>query len=366
MKLLLAFLRAAAVTTVLGLAVLALAGEAPETRVETPGEDPRAWTSGSGVVKAAGLAQALSGGGPYPKPRLTAALLSLDARAVDLDEIIGRRTLLFYFSATCHHCQAVAPELARLHARLGGDMDFIAIASGGNSTQEVEAFAESYGLAFPFYKDFARQFSAGIKATSTPTVLVVQPDESGGFESLVEFRPFDSGSGLLLEMQVRVQNKQSPWSAIEPGRYYGAKACGTCHEQEMASWLLTHHSVAYWTLYERKRAEDTACVGCHVTGLGLPTGFSLGDHESPLTDVTCEACHGPGGAHGGERRSPEQLRETCVGCHDAEHSLRFEVRRAIPHIDHYRAARLDPEAYRLARETLLACRAPRPLLAFPE
>ena len=46
-------------------------------------------------------------------------------------------------------------------------MDFIAIASGGNSTQEIAAFAKDYGLEFPFYKDFARQFARGIQASST-------------------------------------------------------------------------------------------------------------------------------------------------------------------------------------------------------
>lgn len=338
---------------------------------ESPPVDPRGWSTGPQVQKAAGLADALSGGGPFEDPDLRAPLIGTDSTAIDLDEAITRPTLLFYFSPTCPHCRAVGPELAELHRKFGEDLDFLAIASGGSMTAEIEEFMKTFGLDFPAYKDFARKLARGIKASSTPTLLIVEPKPDSGpgarsFTTTSEFRPFVAGAGLLLEIQLRTRAGGDPWAAFEPGRYYGAKACGACHLQEFASWGLTHHSVAYWTLYERERAEDPACVGCHVTGLGEPGGFPIGDHGSTLTDVTCEACHGPGGVHSGTRRTAEELQAGCVRCHDADHSIDFSPERGIPHIDHFRAAVLGPEDFRLAREALLDGSAPRPLLAFPE
>jgi hypothetical protein len=136
--------------------------------------------------------------------------------------------------------------------------------------------------------------------------------------------------------------------------------------QEYKSWGLTHHSIAYWTLYERTEAENPKCVGCHVTGMGAPGGFASGDHGSPLADVTCAACHGGGGPHAGQRVPASSAKDLCVSCHDAEHSVRFSVDRGLPHIDHFVAATMSAPEYREAREALVEGRAPCPLTAFPE
>lgn len=328
--------------------------------------DSRGWSQGPGVKKASGTAAVLTGGGPYATPDLRAPLLSTESTAVDLDEIITRPTLLFYFSPTCRHCRAVGPDLAELYAEQHDAMDFLAIASGGSNTTEIVAFMEEFSLPFPAYKDFARKLARGIKVSSTPTVLVVEPVPGGGFRTVSEFRPFVPGSGLVLRLQQATTRGQDPFSVFEPGRYYGARVCGSCHVQELASWTLTHHSAAYWTLYSRKRTDEVACVGCHVTGLGAPTGFELGAHDSALTDVSCESCHGPGGPHSGTRLTKDEQHSVCVTCHDAEHSIAFDVSRALPYIDHYRSANLSPEQFRHAREAILDGSAPRPLLAFPE
>ena len=347
-------------STLLGLLVLH-PPQAPASDLEQPGP-----SLGPAAQKAAGTAAVLTGGGPFATPDLRAPLLSTDSTAVDLDEIITRPTLLFYFSPSCPHCRAVGPDLAALYSEQREAMDFLAIASGGSNTAEIAAFMAEFSLPFPAYKDFARKLARGIKASSTPTVLVVEPAVGGGFRTVSEFRPFVSGAGLLLKLQQAALRGEDPFSVFEPERYYGTRVCGSCHVQEVASWTLTHHSVAYWTLYSRERTEDLACVGCHVTGLGKPTGFELGDHDSALTDVGCEACHGPGGPHSGTRQTKEEQRAICVTCHDSEHSIAFDVSRALPHIAHYRAADLSPEQFREAREAILDGSAPRPLLAFPE
>src|SRR5262249_17521895 len=48
-----------------------------------------------------------------------------------------------------------------------------------------------------------------------------------------------------------------------------------------------------------KASESETCIGCHVTGFQLPGGYPAADstRNANLMNVTCEACHGPGGKH---------------------------------------------------------------------
>jgi hypothetical protein len=350
----------AAVVVALGLLAVAATLSADE-----PKRDARGWVVVDDDAMARGHDIVLAGGGPYEVPALDVSLLSGDATAADLDDLVTGPTLIFYYSAGCPHCSEAAPDIARFAARMKGKVAVIAIASGNNSLSEVRGFGAEFGFDFPHYKDFTRKFASGNRVSSTPSVLLVRPAAAGGFESLGEFRPFFAGAGLISEIRMRELLGLDPWGAFEKGRYEGSQACGNCHLEEFGSWGLTHHSVAYWTLYEREKAEDETCVGCHVVGWGKPTGFVAGDHGSPLTDVGCEACHGPGGPHDGVDQKPGASREVCVGCHDADHSLRFDVEIALPYIDHWRSTALSQADFQTAREALLEGRAPQPLLAMP-
>ncbi len=313
---------------------------------------------------ARGTGQVLGGGG-LSAPQLGMTLVSGAGDVVQLDELIAAGpAVLFYFSAGCSHCEEVAPEIGRLGQRLNADAALIAIASGSNSLSAARDFVARHQLPGSVYKDFSRQFSSRNRLQSTPSVLLTAPSpEPGGFETLAEYRPFAPGMSLLVEMRLASHLGEDPWSRVEQGQYYGPKACGACHLDEYMSWGLSHHSIAYWTLHKGQRAEDPACVGCHVTGMGEPSGFVLGDHHSPLADVGCEACHGPGGAHGGSSRDPKL---SCETCHDKDHSVRFDLERALPHVDHFRPEILEPVAYRELRQALVDGRAERPLMAFPK
>ncbi len=329
-----------------------------------PAPPSTAWSRPEGAQVAAGTARVLEGEA-LPAPSLDMTVLDADMNAPEVKTLITGPTLLFYFSASCPHCQVVAPEVGELAKKLAGQVQVLGVASSRNGLSEIEAFKTDFGADFPMYKDFARRFASENQLTSTPSVLLVRPT-ADGFETLDAWRPFSPGTGLLVELRLRAAAGQAPWAAFEAGRYYGGGACGSCHVQENTSWGLSHHSIAYWTLYDREKAEDPACVRCHVTGLGEPTGFVLGDHGSAKTDVTCEACHGPGGPHAGSRTPVSEARNACVSCHDADHSIRFDVDRAVPHIDHWAAVGMAPATFRSAREDLLQGRAGRPLLAFPE
>jgi peroxiredoxin len=317
---------------------------------------------------AAGTAEAL-GGGEYRPPGLDVSLIRVSDNDIIKAANAGGEGLAayFYFSATCPHCLQVAQELSDLAKRLEGKVVFVGIATGSNSLADIREFRDKFGFNFEFYKDYSRSFGSANDASSTPQLYLTRPlpSPATGRETVGELRPYWPGASLTLEMRIRSLLGEDPWQAFESGTYYGPRACGSCHVQEYESWGLTHHSIAYWTLYDRKEAENPECVSCHVTGMGSG-GFVSGDHGSSLTDVGCEACHGAGGPHAGTRIPASAARDTCIGCHDADHSVRFSVERGLPHIDHFVSATLSPPEYRAAREAIVKGTAPRPLTAFPE
>ncbi len=121
--------------------------------------------------------------------------------------------------------------------------------------------------------------------------------------------------------------------AAAPGQpsYVGSATCGRCHAAAFAWWERHPHGRAYATLVDRHKEFHLDCVGCHVTGYDQPGGSNVTHHlDGALVNVGCESCHGPGSQHVADptatprtvvRATPES---TCVGCHNEEHSDRFE------------------------------------------
>ena len=285
--------------------------------------------------------------------------VALDLPALVTDRL-KRRTFVLYFSPTCGHCKNAAPEIALLSRDETLEMDFLGVASGNSNPGQIEQFAEEYGLDFPIIIDTERDFARAAGTRSTPAVLILEPSEGGGAIARDAYLPWFVGAGAILKMRRVVGD---PFSAFTPGAYQGGVVCASCHSEEAESWLLTHHSVAYRTLYTRDRAGDLACVGCHVTGLDEPTGFQMGDHRSALASVTCEACHSAGGPHDGEA---VEASSTCEGCHDADHSVAFSYEKGLPHIDHYLANAMSEAEQTQRWRDLASGELEKPLLAFPE
>ncbi len=280
------------------------------------------------------------------------------------------RTILFYYSPTCPHCQQVMPEINDLMERT--ELPLVGIASGSATPGQIDSFAQTYAAQFETIIDADRGFSLAVGARSTPNVYIVQPrvvDPDAPvdpltynmppkpFEILESYSPFSRGMGAVLLMR----QAEDPFEHFEG--YVGDIACSTCHEQEATSWAITHHAQAYYTLYVRERVEESECVRCHVTGMGERGGFKMGDHLSPMTAVTCESCHGPSGPHDGETTDASA---SCEGCHDADHSVAFTLEKGLPHIDHFAANALTTAELQEKVAAISRGEAPRPLLAFPE
>lgn len=309
------------------------------------GGDPRGWTSGGAI--AVNADRVLEGAGEavdIALPKEFAATLPDQA-------------LLLYYSPTCPHCQDVAPEIEALD-RATPDVPVIWIASGTQSALAVREFTEQYGVTGRVVHDVGSGIAAAMGARSTPSMLRVKRDKKS-IVATDAWYPYRPGIRTLVEMRLA----DDPWAVFTPGRFHGNNTCGACHVDEMASWKLTHHSVAWRTLERGNRQHDAECTSCHVTGAELPGGWTPDSKHSPMVDVGCESCHSAGGPHDGEAGDP---RATCAGCHDAKHSIGFTYDKALPLIDHYKAVGMEIESYNARRMALYDGDAPQEMIAFPE
>ena len=316
---------------------------------------PESWSEG---IPAEGMAQ---------------LLVDIDPISIKLPnnyaDHITENTAIFYYSPTCPHCQAVVPEINALAQK--HDLPWIGVAVGSSSPEMIEAFRRAYKVSFPMIWDEQGEFAMAMGARATPNVYIVSPLEENAAvsetETTVEFllkeiyAPYAIGYGPLLMLRYAKLTGQDLFAYFDG--YQGTRACGACHTQEGKSWAITHHAQAYYTLYKKERTDDPECVSCHVVGLGTETGFVLGEHNSPMTDVGCESCHTASGPHDGKY---EPASNSCIGCHNAEHSIHFSLEKGLPLIDHYAANKMSDSALEKRMQEIANGEASRPLLAFDQ
>jgi thiol-disulfide isomerase/thioredoxin len=313
----------------------------PEAVVQTEAAPPQV---------AAGMAELLA-------PSQPTAVLMPEWLAAQITE----QTALFYFSPSCSHCQDAMPAVRELVAQ--GERPWLGMAVNRVTPEEIAQFKTEYEAPFEILQDTPeRGVGEPLGVRGWPTVFILSPstDPAAPVGTVMLDRTISGFSKAKYQM---VMNPTDPFAHMDG--YVGPNTCGLCHTQETKSWALTEHSLAYYTLYSREKADQPKCVKCHVTGMDEPGGFEMGDHQSELRDVTCEACHGPSGPHG-KHSTPVDAKALCINCHDAEHSIAFTVDKGLPHIDHFSAASLSTIEWREKRLSMLEGESPKPLLAFPE
>ncbi len=293
----------------------------------------------------------------------------------DVASLVTKPTAVYYFSPTCPHCQAVIGEIIELSVSFP-DVQWVGVASAHSSLDMIEAFRQAYAVEFPIIHDAEGLFSQSVGARSTPNVYVFSPvslDSSERVDAISQslqdgfatvsltdmYLPYARGYAGLFKL--RNGDAANPFAHFQG--YQGNRVCMSCHVEEGKSYLMTHHAQAYYTLYKVDKVDDPKCVSCHVVGMGEETGFQLGDHTSPLVGVGCESCHSASGGHDGEA---VDAKESCVGCHDAEHSIHFSVEKGLPHIDHYMASGLTDEEVKARVDAIAQGTAEKPLLSFPK
>lgn len=122
-------------------------------------------------------------------------------------------------------------------------------------------------------------------------------------------------------------------SAPFPGglEYIGSDKCKLCHSYEYKIWSKQRHAHAYKTLVDVGSQYDPECIGCHVVGLGIESGFVNEKSDKGLRNVGCEFCHGPRSKHleqvAADEKVPSPLdpKAACIKCHTPDHSPLFEA-----------------------------------------
>lgn len=150
-------------------------------------------------------------------------------------------------------------------------------------------------------------------------------------------------------------DKTAPKGPAEGATYAGSNKCRMCHLKEYKAWQQTAHAHAMATLksgdekaiaamatalkveLKGSAAEAPECVQCHVTGYQIAGGYPAADSSktAAVTNVTCEACHGPGSKHIAASRDEKKnfinhdvTAVTCVQCHTSTTSPKFEAESA--------------------------------------
>ncbi|MDR3404326.1 MAG: multiheme c-type cytochrome [Chthoniobacter sp.] len=131
---------------------------------------------------------------------------------------------------------------------------------------------------------------------------------------------------------------------VQPhNNYAGTQSCVQCHPSAARAWLQSGHARAFATLVSFQADADPNCISCHTVGFGTATGYRReAGAGSPLINVGCESCHGPGGEHvklrsaGGETAAhfrPVGAGD-CQKCHHGEFSRPFDYASFWPDIAH--------------------------------
>jgi peroxiredoxin len=305
-------------------------------------------------------------GNPAAPPFRAEALAG--GEAFELASLGGRPAVLVFFLHTCPHCHRALETLkTQLAALPDAKRPALVAISILNRPSEVEASLREAGLDFfPVYVDPDERIRGAYGALSGVPVLF-GIDAQGRLAWRVDGWRDERDPPLMRIRLARLAGEKPPMLLHATG-YSGDEFCAACHPSQHDSWLLTAHSEAFDTLVRHGAERDAQCVGCHVVGFGKPGGYDLAKPVRELEGVGCETCHGRGGPHLTPAHAPGGSYEaTCLGCHDAKHSLGFDYATFLPRISHAANAALanaSPderrrrlEELRSRREALLPTRA---------
>jgi peroxiredoxin len=355
----------AAIASRLGLrAPVALLGIDAEGYVtfglpEFSSADPSAGRSLEQMVREALRLPRVEGTGPvdgdHPEAPVFRAKVLDSEENFDLAAARGRPVILIFFLHTCPHCHEA---LHAIESTLADD----AFAALSEARRPVVVGVEITGRSYAV-REMLREQGLGF--------LPVVFDDDGSLRN--DYGVFSGVPDIfLIDAQGRIAARTRGWSPpsddallrmrlsrlagipvpmlLRADGYSGNEVCGTCHELEYETWSLSSHASAYDTLVRHGSELDPECIGCHVVGWGKAGGFTGATETPALENVGCESCHGRGGPH----QSPDFLKDasyapTCLGCHDAKHSLGFEYATFLPRVSHAanaHLAKLPPEEKR--------------------
>ncbi|MFQ5417077.1 MAG: multiheme c-type cytochrome, partial [Myxococcota bacterium] len=259
----------------------------------------------------------------------------------DLAEHRGKAVVLIFFLHTCPHCHQALESLRGILEDMPKDKRpvLVGLEVTGRTRAVRDALAERKLDFFPVIFDADGRITDdyGVFGGVPDTFLI---DTEGRIAARIDGWREQTDPSLVRMRLAQLAGVPVPMLLRAKG-YSGNDACGVCHENEHATWMMTQHAGAFGTLVKHSASNNPECVGCHVAGYGEPGGFSSSIDTPYLENVGCESCHGRGGPH----LSPGFVKNSdygpvCRTCHDTTHSLGFEYARFLPRISHAANAHL--------------------------
>jgi len=90
---------------------------------------------------------------------------------------------------------------------------------------------------------------------------------------------------------------QSQQQRQQMQKYISDKKCYFCHKQEAKTHTNSAHANSFKSLVDNGQDNNPKCLPCHTTGYGKPGGFVDAKSTPDISNVGCQACHGPGSFH---------------------------------------------------------------------
>lgn len=117
---------------------------------------------------------------PIGAPAPSAAMEDLEGNPVDILDYVeeGKATLIEFWASWCEQCEALQPQLDRIHAEMADQINIVAVAVAvAQSQRRVKRHVEEHGAGYPYLWDASGN---GVKAFEVPgTSIVVILDPSG-------------------------------------------------------------------------------------------------------------------------------------------------------------------------------------------
>jgi thiol-disulfide isomerase/thioredoxin len=131
------------------------------------------------MVVAAGFAGAQDSGIEIGKMAPAAALQTLDGKAADLSQFIGKKPVLMEFWATwCPNCRELEPTMKAMHAKYGSKVAFVGVAVSVNQSPAlVKRYVGNHKLPWTQVYDANGKATDAYDVPATSYVVVV--DKAG-------------------------------------------------------------------------------------------------------------------------------------------------------------------------------------------
>ncbi|HSG46433.1 MAG TPA: TlpA disulfide reductase family protein, partial [Longimicrobiales bacterium] len=115
---------------------------------------------------------------PVGTPAPDVELEDLDGNPVRLADVLdGKPTLLEFWAIWCENCEALQPQLDRIHARFGDRMNVVAVAVAVSQSQRrVKRHIAEHAPGYPYLWDGRGAAVRAYQAATTSIVVLVDAD----------------------------------------------------------------------------------------------------------------------------------------------------------------------------------------------